>query len=176
MSTPSSNWSATSYAVPTGAGAALFPRVTTGAVKSSLRGAHYFKAYGTTNGITEFSSGGEAVIILNAVDAAESSSAYDATTGVYTAPTKGLYFFEVCTGDSSKCNLKVTSGGSSFYPLAGGHGFSGEVALEAGDNVCVTIYDSSVTVTAYPSPFVKSYLTLENSPYFVFGGRMVMQL
>ena len=175
MSTPSNNFAAFSTPVAVYSGANVFPTIKAGQIRSSLRSLYYFKAYGTT-GTTEFSGGDEFNIILDAVDSTESHPAYNAATGVFTVPVRGLYCFDICTDDSSNVILKVTSGGESYYPAAGGHGFSTEIALQEGDLVRLVGYDNTVGATSYPVPFSKAYLTVTNPPGTSFTGRLSFAL
>lgn len=170
MSTPSNNFSAFSTPVTTYAGRNVVPTIKAGQTRSSLRSMYYFKAYGSHSSTSVSGN-----LVLDAVDTTESSHAYSASTGVYTAPVKGLYVFEVCTSESDDVAIKVVSGGESYYYINGGHGYTTEIALEAGDAVSLYV-DGSIDCSQYPSPFIKSYLTLGNAPQTTFGGRLVAAL
>jgi hypothetical protein len=174
MSTPANNFSAFSVPVSVASGRNIFQNARIGQTRSSLLNVYYFKAYGTTNGTTEF-DGLEVPIILNAVDEAESHHTYSTTTGRYTAPVRGLYSFELASDDSSDCVLRVHRGTTTYYVISGGHGFTTEVALEQGDEVSIATNDSEVTCTSYTAPFSKadSLTTLVNAPRFTFGGRLI---
>ena len=176
MSTPSSNFSAFSTPVNINSGRNIFNKARVGRLGSSLLSVHYFKAYGSLS--TNIFDGLETSVILDAVDESESSSAYHASTGVYTAPVRGLYFFEICTDDSSDCLLKVRRGTTTFYMVSGGHGFSTEIPLEVGDQVSLSTNDSTVSCTQYSAPFSKlsNLTTLIAAPRFTFGGRLICEL
>ena len=175
MSTPANNFSAFSVPVSVASGRNIFQNARIGQTRSSLLNVYYFKAYGTNDNSTTSFDGLETTIVLNAVDEAESHSAYSPSTGKYTAPVRGLYTFEICTDDSSDCVLKVQRGSSTYYVISGGHGFSTEIALEQNDQVSIATNDSTVNCTTYSAPFSKadSLTTLVNAPRFTFGGRLV---
>lgn len=167
--------------VPVAAGRGVIPRVTTGAVKSSLRSHYFFRAYGTLNGVTEFvCESTEVPIILQAVDETESHTAYNPDTGVFTAPVNGLYCFESeILSDSNDFYLKVTSNGSVSYPAVGDRSFTANLALQAGDQVRLILYDeeSTTSVRAYTAPFSKatSMSVIGQAPLLTFSGFLVFE-
>lgn len=180
MSTPSGVFT-NATPVPVAAGRGVIPRVTTGPVKSSLRSHYFFRAYGTLNGVTSFSSNGEDTpIILQAVDETESHPAYNPSTGVFTAPVNGLYCFESgILSNSDDFYLKVTSNGSVSYPAVGDRSFAAYLPLNAGDSVQLILNDDEVTVDvrAYTAPFSKatSMSTIGQAPKLTFSGFLVFE-
>ncbi len=147
----------------------VIPVARIGNFKSTLLDTCYFKAYGTTNGISSFTGD----IKLNAVDINESCDSYNITTGIFTAPVKGLYKFEVCTTNRNVIFLKL----NNQYVLRSSYGFNTDVYLQKNDQIKI-VCNTTIECTAYTLPF-KVYNLINstfNIPKITFGGRLLFEI